>query len=383
MRIIIGADIVPTKSNFDCFTSGNISDIVDKSIISILKDSDERIFNLEVPLVDKETPIDKCGPNLIAPTGTIKGIKKLNPTLLTLANNHIMDQGTQGLNSTIDTLRENGISYVGAGNNLSNAQKPFVIEKNGIRVGVYACAEHEFSIAGNNSPGANPFDPFESLDHIAELKSSCNYVIVLYHGGKEHYRYPSPNLQKICRKICEKGADLVVCQHSHCIGCEEKYNGSTIVYGQGNFLFDHSESEFWQTSLLIDAEISDTMNISYIPVCKNGNGVRKATESEGTKILSDFSMHSGQIKSDIFVEEQYLKFAEQMIGNYIGNVCGNSFLFRCINKICGHRLKQRISKQKRLALINFIECEAHRELFLRVLKDTDRCCVNNGARKNF
>lgn len=77
MRIIIGADIVPTKSNFDYFAGGNIGDIVDKSIISILKDSDERIFNLEVPLVDKETPIDKCGPNLIAPTETIKGIKKL------------------------------------------------------------------------------------------------------------------------------------------------------------------------------------------------------------------------------------------------------------------------------------------------------------------
>ena len=68
----------------------------------------------------------------------------------------------------------------------------------------------------------------------------CNSII---NGGKEHYRYPSPDLQKICRKFIDKGADLVVCQHSHCIGCEEKYNHGTIVYGQWNFLFDRSNIE--------------------------------------------------------------------------------------------------------------------------------------------
>lgn len=61
---------------------------------------------------------------------------------------------------------------------------------------------------------------------------------MLYHGGKEYYRYSSPNLQKTCRKMTEKGADLVLCQHSHCIGSYEEYNDSTILYGQGNFIFN-------------------------------------------------------------------------------------------------------------------------------------------------
>ena len=78
----------------------------------------------------------------------------------------------------------------------------------------------------------------ESLDHIQNLKDQCDYVIVLYHGGKEHYRYPSPYLQRVARKMVEKGADLVVCQHSHCIGCYEKYKDSMIIYDQGNFIFE-------------------------------------------------------------------------------------------------------------------------------------------------
>ena len=96
------------------------------------------------------------------------------------------------------------------------------------------------------------------------MKAQCDYAIVLYHGGKEYYRYPSPNLQKTCRKLVEKGADLVICQHSHCIGCEEKYQDGTIVYGQGNFLFDHGDNEYWNTSLLV--QIKDDGQINYVPL---------------------------------------------------------------------------------------------------------------------
>ena len=63
-----------------------------------------------------------------------------------LANNHIMDHGESGLYSTIELLKEHNIDYVGVGKSLSEAQKPYIIEKDGQRIGVYACAEHEFSI---------------------------------------------------------------------------------------------------------------------------------------------------------------------------------------------------------------------------------------------
>ena len=151
----------------------------------------------------------------------------------------------------MNVLRKNGIAFAGAGSNLSDASKSYVVEIDGKKIGIYCCTEHEFSIATLTSAGANPFNPLESLDHIQDLKAQTDHVIVLYHGGKEHYRYPSPHLQKVCRKCIEKGADLVVCQHTHCIGCEEKYLNGTIVYGQGNFLFDYTESEYWQTGLLI------------------------------------------------------------------------------------------------------------------------------------
>lgn len=234
MKLLIAGDTVPTPSNYALFESSDLRALVGEEIESLIAQSDFFILNLEAPLVDEDTPIAKCGPNLRAPTNTIAGLQAMKPGLISLANNHIMDHGEEGLLSTLNVLKQANIAYTGVGNNLKEAALPHIFDVEGQRIGVYSCAEHEFSIATDDAPGANPFDPLYSLDHIADLKKICDHVIVLYHGGKEHYRYPSPNLQKTCRRMVEKGADLVVCQHSHCIGCREEYRDSIIVYGQGN-----------------------------------------------------------------------------------------------------------------------------------------------------
>ncbi len=366
MKIIIGADIVPTQSNIEFFKNGQTDKILDEKIVQLLKEADFRLFNLEVPLTDVETPIEKQGPALIAPSGTVRGMKNLGVDLLALANNHIMDQDVQGLESTFNVLRENNIKYVGAGNSLSEAQKPYIIEKDGIKTGIYACAEHEFSIAKKNHPGANPFDTLESPDHIVKLKNECDYVIVLYHGGKEHYRYPSPELQKICRKLCDKGADLVVCQHSHCVGCREEYNGSEIVYGQGNFVFDMRSNEYWNSAVLISADFSEKMRLEYIPLEKKDG---KPVVSENSGIIEGLEERSEEIKKEGFIGEKYSEFAESMLQGYINAFKGRSIIFRLINRLCGHRLKRKLSEKQKMQIINCVECEAHRELLLGGLKN--------------
>lgn len=365
MNIIIAADIVPTHSNCKCFVNGNVSDFIDKNILDMLSESSKNISNLECPLTECKNGILKCGPNLKASPDVIEGIKTLGVDAFTLANNHIMDYGVEGLNDTINVLEASGIDYFGVGDDALKASKPYIFNVDERVIGVYACAEHEFSIAGEESPGANPYDPLETFDHISELKRQCDYVIVLYHGGKEYYRYPSPLLQKTCRKMCDKGADLVICQHSHCIGCEEKYNSSTIVYGQGNFIFDAASNEYWDSSLLVSIDFMDEITINYIPLEKKDGFIRI---SEDKTILENFIARSEEIKNDGFIEKNYSEFADSTIENYINTFSGVGFLFRVINKLCGHRLKKKVKKKRQYAMINYIECESHRELFVNGLK---------------
>lgn len=372
MKILIGADLVPTKSNFELFNNADVNTLIGEELKKLLNSADYTIFNLEVPLADEETPIEKNGPALLAPGSTVKGLKAVNPHCFAIANNHILDQGEKGLFSTMDALKENGISFFGAGKTPKDAKKPHIFTVGGKKIGVYACVEHEFSVVTEKTAGANPFDPLETPDEIAELKKSCDYVIVLYHGGKEHYRYPSPNLQKVCRKLALKGADLVVCQHSHCIGAKEEYEGSTIVYGQGNFLFDMLSTECWQTGLLI--ELDGDFKINYIPVVKEENRVRIASGEKKKEILDGFYKRSDECLSQEFIEKKYAEFAETMKDYYaLSLLCKKrTFLFRALNKLTNGRfskaiIKKHFTKSNRLKIINFIECEAHNELLLKGL----------------
>lgn len=375
MKILIGADLVPTDTNAALFAEGDAQTLVGKELQELLKSADCRIFNLEVPLTDTKTPLKKSGPALIAPTNTIAGYKALGVDCLTMANNHIMDQKSEGFFSTLKVLDDAGIAHVGGGKNLSEAAKPFILELEGKKIGIYACAENEFSIAGEEKAGANPIDPWESPDHVSALKAKCDYVIVLYHGGKEHYRYPSPGLQKACRKLVEKGADLILCQHSHCIGCEEKYLHGTIVYGQGNFLFDHSTREHWQTGLLV--QIGDNFEISYIPLRKQENLVRMAQGEDAKNILSEFHKRGEEIQDPETLKKHYIAFSKTMGQDYLTILGGKeSKPFVAANKLLGGKLRKRRNKKRyvsrnALAVENYLRCEAHRELLITFLQNRD------------
>ena len=183
---------------------------------------------------------------------------------------------------------------------------------------------------------------------------------------------PSPMLQSVCRKFVEKGADLVVCQHSHCIGCEEKFLSGTIVYGQGNFVFDSCNTPTSQMSLLV--KIDKNFNVEYIPLEKHGCGVRLAKDDVAKRILSGFYQRSEQIKNAEFIEIEYSKFAKKMVNAYLLTCSGygHKLLIRVLNKLSRYKITSfiigRFKKKELLAIRNFVECESHRELFVRGLK---------------
>lgn len=355
MKIILGADVVVTDSNRQLFIDGNVEEIVGGKLLSLLNNADYRIFNLELALTDKALPIKKCGPNIQAPTACVKGYKALGADLLCLANNHVLDFGYEGLISTIKTLDDAKILKVGAGLNKEEAEKPFIIERDGKTVGIYNCCEHEFSWVEDYGFGCNGFDDLETPDKIKELKEKCDYVIVLYHGGKEHYQYPSPRLRKVCRKLTEKGADLVLCQHTHCVCAEEDFAGGKIIYGQGNFIFaKESNVSTWGDGFLVGVDISaDKVNIEYFPYKMTEKGVQFDTSG---KILKDYFERSKEIVKDGFIEKKFEEMAEETV------------LSRYVTPMLGKKPTKEDLDKVGLQLFHCAECEVHRECLLLGLR---------------
>ena len=369
MQILIAGDLVPTDKNKDNFMKKDLLKKLDYKFQNIWKNADYRIFNLECPLGEGMKPMEKNGASLIANSNTVNGIKSLNPNLVLLANNHIMDYGENGLKNTTDLLKKYNISYTGLVN--SNKEKfiTYYMENN-VKIGIYNLCENEFSVATSKKIGANPLNEMKNCKEICSEKDKCDYMIVIFHGGKEFYRYPSPNLQRICRNFIDSGADIVITQHSHCIGCKEEYNNGTIIYGQGNFIFDNGvNDEYWNTSLLISLDIEhEGIKIDYIPIEKS-NGLIKI--SENSKIMEDFYTRTRQIQdNEEFIEEEYNKFSEQHLNNYLNIMNKVRFHKKILNRILNRKFYLKTyNKKDCLKILNIIECEAHIELLIRGLKE--------------
>lgn len=372
IRITICGDLCPTVQNMADFEAGNIKKIF-TDVGPIISSSDISIANLECPLTNKEERLFKSGPNNKASKRSIKAIASVKFDVMSLANNHIKDFGTNGIVDTLECCKNNGIKVVGAGIDKHAASKPMVIEIKGIKVGIISFADNEGSLATEDDGGANGLDKLNSFDVINALKKECDRVIVLYHSGIEHYPYPSPRLQKICRKMVQAGADIVTCQHSHCIGCKEEYMSSVIVYGQGNFLFAKASKkagDSWNFGLILNIIIDNAeFNCDYIPTIINNGVVRLAKDKDKMDILTGFLQRSAQIANEKFVQENYNKQCEKEISKYMGILLGFPRLFYLVNKLFKNRIIRLIFPNKKaIVTYNLIRCESHREVLLNILK---------------
>ena len=301
LEILIGADVVPTASNMESFQTSEPK-LLFGGLEEIWLAADARIINLETPLADQDSAAQKCGPAFRVPTACANGIAALQPTGVCLCNNHILDQGAEGLVSTRAALKARHIASFGAGEDLDEADQPFFFVKHGVRVGVYAVCEQESAVATEHRAGANPLDLVNLSDRIREIKTNCDRLIVLYHGGKEGYAYPTPMEQKVCRKIAECGASLVLSQGSHTVGCSERWNNTTIVYGQGSLISGEA-----QEGLLVRYTIGDygADTVGFVPVIGSGNGAAIADEAASAELMEGFQKRSLRVRVEGFVPARF------------------------------------------------------------------------------
>lgn len=193
------------------------------------------------------------------------------------------------------------------------------------------------------------------MEDIRKAKSEADYVIVIYHGGKEYCRYPSPRLLKACREMTLCGADAVFCQHSHIIGCYEKFNGAHILYGQGNFHFaDSTDGESFLEGLMVrlspDKEGSE---IEFIPVKADGSGaIGLADSAAKDKILTEFAIRNESLKNGEW-KKHWHDFCMENSKRYT-------------EVLCGRDAHDDIESFQLFA--HFLDCEAHTDVWREIFK---------------
>lgn len=341
--------------------------------LPLLKDKDLSITNLECPLTNTLDPIKKKGPNLIADPGCVDAIKFGGFDIVSLANNHAMDQDEKGLRDTLQICREAGIKTVGAGENLGAAISPLFLTIKDKRIAILNFAEHEFSIATQNSAGAAPLNPIKNYYQILEAKRNSNTVIVIIHGGNEHYPLPSPRMVETYRFFADLGVTAIIGHHTHCPSGFEVYNGVPIFYSLGNFIFDWKDKmlESWYEGYFIKLTIvkNKVANIVLTPYyqCKNDPGLRLMDEDESTEFLEKIEEYSKIIHDSDLLEKKRLSFCKSHRVDYLSMLLSLNIFQRQLlkrNLLPGFFLK----KKRLITLLNLFRCEAHKDVTVEIVK---------------
>ena len=355
MKTLLLGDLSPTAETNPLFITGDAEKLFTDTL-SLFKGNDVNFLNLECALTEYDKDIKKFGPPLKASSEVAQTLKNIGVNYCGLSNNHIFDYGIKGATDTMEALDKAGIVYTGFGENYEDSRKNLIIEKGGERICIIAVCEHEYSYALEDRMGSRPFDEYDTMKDIREAKAKNDRVIVIYHGGKEHCRYPSPRFRRLCHAMTDCGADIVLGQHSHCIGSYEQVNGCHILYGQGNFHFIKVPGmvmpETWNGSLAVRYD-TKTNEIEFVPivnVSETGIGLAKGEERE--KILADFAERNKTLQNGEW-KKHWHEFCLSMSGLYtriIKDACNESSTQEQ-NDLFGH----------------FLDCEAHtdvwRELF--------------------
>ena len=124
VKLIIGGDICATKRDENAFLEGDALQLFN-DLLPEIQATDFAIANLETPLITESSPIKKSGAVFGNSPKILNAIKQSGITFLNLANNHILDHGDKGLNSTLKTLKDQNFQYSGAGESLVDASQPF------------------------------------------------------------------------------------------------------------------------------------------------------------------------------------------------------------------------------------------------------------------
>jgi len=300
LEIFIGAGVALSASNTEAFSSGTQS-LLFNGLNAAWKAADARLFSLETPLADASN-CETCASAFCAPAACASGIAALSPTAVSLCTEHIASCGADGIHETRAALKAKQVAFFGAGEDIDAADQPFFFVRHGVRVGVYAVCDQESASATEHRAGANPLDLVNLSDRIREIKTNCDRLIVLFHGGKEGYAYPTPMEQKVCRKIAECGASLVLSQGSHTVGCSERWNNTTIVYGQGCLISGEA-----QAGLLVRYTIGDygADTVGFVPVVGAGNGAAIADETASAELMEGFQKRSLRVRVEGFVPARF------------------------------------------------------------------------------
>jgi len=337
----------------------------------VFRGNDLNVVDLECPLTLSGSARRKTGPHQKARPETVGLLKHLHIGVAAMANNHIMDYGSEGIRSTLELCRKEGIQTVGAGSSREEAEQPLSLVLRDRKIALLNMADNEFLTTPDGAYRCNPIDPVRCFQIITRTRQDHDFVVVIVHGGNEFYELPSPRTKQLYRSLVDMGADAVVSHHTHAFSGYERYHSKPIFYGLGNFLYDWTgkRDQGWNRGYVVRLLLGDGVDFDLVPLKQNNEapGIFHLDAAEQDLFQKDLERLNAIIADDVQLEARFLEYCRSVFPMY------DAFLEPRFGRVITALRKRGLfpkplSRRKRLLYLNLIRCESHREILLKLLK---------------
>lgn len=207
-----------------------------------LADADLSVLNLETAITGRGAPEPKTYTFRTAPKA-LSVLKDSGVDVVSMANNHAVDFGADGLADTLAAKDSSPIPVLGVGHNAKEAYAPYLTTVRGVKVAVVAASQVEDITnqkwrAGANKPGiASALDVPALVSAVQAAKQQAPVVLVYLHWGEEGKACPTGAQTAVAKKLAAVGASAVVGTHAHTMVGSGMLGNTYIGYGFGNFLW--------------------------------------------------------------------------------------------------------------------------------------------------
>jgi poly-gamma-glutamate capsule biosynthesis protein CapA/YwtB (metallophosphatase superfamily) len=277
--------------------------LVDPALAEITRAADLFVVNLECCISERGAPVPKVF-NFRAPPIAVETLLHLGVDCVTLANNHALDFGIEGLLDTFEYLRQAGIAWAGAGENVEKARAPAVFEG----VPIVAFADHPPGFAaGPDRPGIAYADISRGLPDW--LRERARGALVCGHWGPNMVPRPLPYVRAAAQELRDTRAVLVAGTSAHVFHGVE----GNVLYDLGDFLDDYRTDRDLRNDLgllfLVDLEPTGPTRLEAVPLKLELAYTRLARGEEAAWIRSRFREACAELGTEVLEEEGRLVIA--------------------------------------------------------------------------
>ena len=296
-------EMVETKEPFTMFFTGDVlmrgatESIYDSQGVEGLLSPDllNEMQSADLCMINQEFPFGVGGTQAPDKQFTFKSDPKyvqafldMGVDIVSLANNHVLDFGSDVLSQTFTTLDDAGIAYVGAGESIARAKAWESYEINGTKIAVLA-ASRVIPVVEWNVDNAQPgvfctYDPTQLVEQIALAEQEHDLVIVAVHWGIERAAYPEDYQREMAKQYIDAGADLIVGNHPHVIQGVEYYKDVPIVYSLGNYLFNQNNQP--TAALKVHVDEYQKLRLQMIPIATSNYQVYASEGQAATDMIA-------------------------------------------------------------------------------------------------